>query len=291
MSSLRCETGNAWNVICRCLGCGRAAVDFIKSRDASSSDFYRLFAPLHSQAIMFEIVVIPRECTQVELKDYGLPEAALITAITYWAVDGFLNPVEVTGWVHSRSFASRADDGTFGVPPGLSRSLKRLDLPRQLKILGAEIGPGEVGPTTVGVAVDWLEPDVSEIASEPIFWALEAFGAGRLHAAVMLAQVAAEIKADELFKSKDMSYYTQLEKLRKKAHDSRAAKWNPNPGHIYDLMDEMRRRRNAFAHEGKWNPELERSIVAEFLCATVFMVHHLNMLRTTGEMFGVREST
>ena len=107
----------------------------------------------------------------------------------------------------------------------------------------------------------------------------------------MLAQVAAEIKADELFKSKDMSYYTQLEKLRKKAHDSRAAKWNPNPGHIYDLMDEMRRRRNAFAHEGKWNPELERSIVAEFLCATVFMVHHLNMLRTTGEMFGVREST
>lgn len=267
-------------VKCHHRDCGRPFADWWSTvRD--SLEKYRspifIFPALRHTQTSHQFTLHPRQRVILNLHHHRIvPPTAVILGIEYMSLDGFLMPVEDTGWELSPADAEklRNADGTYQIPIACSRSLSRLQLSHILCLYGAEPSGGVSTPATVQVVVDWVEPDEAEVAATPLFMALEAFAMGRYGAALMMAQQVGEVKAEQLLQESD-SYCNQLQKLDETA---RAARVPGLDRSIWRILHRLRQKRNRVAHGAASHSQPTRDELADFLCATIFGVHYVNFL-------------
>lgn len=227
--------------------------------------------PLGAQTTVLVFELLPGSVYHLDLTAHGVPKDARLAYINYTPQGPGLFPVEIHG-----NEPLRRNSGTTRV------------------IFPAELAPSSDprGPTKVAAMVAWMPPGESSVAWKSLVAAFESYSQGDFTSMVIPANSAVEVELSTLLRrvlestcGKDRvsdflksaaTYSYQLNILLPVF-----AKWlgmPPMPDALRGRLNELRGERNAIAHGGAPEHEIDEKRAGELLCSALFGFKYVRML-------------
>lgn len=228
------------------------------------------FSPIGGRWTVLQITLRPNQRTQLQFADYGIPADARILSVNYTPQGAGLFPLEIHG-----------------------NAPQRHTIPSAINLYPMPMGGEARNSTPVAVLVTWVPHSADDEAWQNLVDAFESYGAGRYQSVVVPANVAVESRLSRLlaeflrevasrenvesFLREGATYSHQLNVLLPALRSFTNAPHLPD--HIRGNLNRLREFRNQMAHRGIIDPPLQRSVIAECLCAALFGFHYLNVIQ------------
>lgn len=215
-----------------------------------------------------QIQIDPNQVITIDLNAIGIPNAAKILNINYTPDNGGVFPLEIHG-----------------------NSPTRHIIPHKIYLYGR---PTKADPSTtlVNVSITWIDSEPESELYINFVTAIEAFVVNKFEEAIIPANVTVEAKLTKVMKEY-LAKFASKENVKSFLNDAATYSHQLNlmlpilakneafpelPTHIRGLLNSLRTHRNTIAHDGRLLKAVDKSNMAELMCASFFGYGYLNLL-------------
>ena len=243
--------------------------DVMLSATLHPMPFGQQLAPVGGRLTILRITLLPNQIFTLRFADHGIPANARIILVNYTPDDSGLFPLEIHG-----------------------NTPRRHGIPSEIQLYPRPVGSGPHRDTPVNVLVAWLPEDEYNVSWQNLTSAFEAYHAGRLDEAVLPANVAVELRVNQLFSDlltrsarrdrveqlliHDAGYSRQLNVLLPAFLSFTDAP--PLSDEIRGKLNRLNELRHDIAHRGHLVSTPTKEQMAELLCAALFGYRYLQVV-------------